>query len=67
MFDLNTTDLPIEKIKKCIGDPEADVENEVLKIEQTAQVNIKYLLPCLLKIHKFSNCHIQIRAISITI
>jgi hypothetical protein len=40
MFDLNATDLPIEKIKKCIGDPEADVENEVLKIEQTAQVNV---------------------------
>ncbi|KAJ0016569.1 hypothetical protein Pint_11886 [Pistacia integerrima] len=25
--------LPIEKIKKCMGDPEADVENKVLKTE----------------------------------
>ena len=32
------TDLPIEKIKKCMGDPEADVENEVLKSEQQHQV-----------------------------
>ncbi|KAL8201554.1 hypothetical protein R6Q57_010701 [Mikania cordata] len=30
--------LPSEKIQKCIGDPEADVENEVLKIEQDSQV-----------------------------
>lgn len=30
--------LPIEKIKKCMGNPEADVENEVLKFEQDAQV-----------------------------
>ncbi|GAV75047.1 PA domain-containing protein [Cephalotus follicularis] len=30
--------LPIDKIKKCIGDPEADVENELLKIEQELQV-----------------------------
>lgn len=42
MFNLNTTDLPIEKIKKCVGDPEADEENEVLKNEQIAQV--KYLI-----------------------
>ncbi|GAU36824.1 hypothetical protein TSUD_320610, partial [Trifolium subterraneum] len=35
---MKSLDLPIEKIKKCIGDPEADVENEVLKIEQTAQI-----------------------------
>lgn len=31
-------DLPIEKIRKCVGDPEADVENEVLKVEQEVQV-----------------------------
>ena len=31
-------DLPVEKIKKCIGDPEADVENEVLRTEQELQV-----------------------------
>ncbi|KAK6931969.1 PA domain [Dillenia turbinata] len=30
--------LPIEKIKKCMGDPDADVDNEVLKIEQEMQV-----------------------------
>ncbi|KAI6704832.1 hypothetical protein NL676_007794 [Syzygium grande] len=30
--------LPIDKIKRCMGDPEADVENEVLKIEQELQV-----------------------------
>ncbi|KAK4487974.1 hypothetical protein RD792_003713 [Penstemon davidsonii] len=30
--------LPIEKINKCIGDPDADVENEVLKNEQDLQV-----------------------------
>lgn len=28
----------MEKIKKCMGDPEADVENEVLKNEQQVQV-----------------------------
>lgn len=32
------TGLPIDKIKKCIGDPEADVENELLKTEQELQV-----------------------------
>ncbi|KAL5773742.1 hypothetical protein ACOSP7_013385 [Xanthoceras sorbifolium] len=30
--------LPIEKIKKCMGDPKADVENEVLKTEQELQI-----------------------------
>ncbi|KAL1537531.1 Vacuolar-sorting receptor 6 [Salvia divinorum] len=30
--------LPVEKINKCMGDPEADTENEVLKIEQELQV-----------------------------
>lgn len=30
--------LPVDKIKKCMGDPEADVENEVLKNEQDKQV-----------------------------
>ena len=33
-------DLPVEKIKDCMGDPEADVENDVLKIEQDRQVHI---------------------------
>ncbi|KAF4391412.1 hypothetical protein F8388_008023 [Cannabis sativa] len=35
---MQTLDLPIEKIKKCMGDPEADVDNDVLKIEQAVQV-----------------------------
>ena len=28
----------LKKIDKCIGDPEADMENEVLKAEQDVQV-----------------------------
>lgn len=35
---MKSLDLPIDKIRKCMGDPEADVENEVLKIEQEVQV-----------------------------
>ncbi|XP_043689809.1 vacuolar-sorting receptor 6-like [Telopea speciosissima] len=35
---MKSLDLPIEKIKKCMGDPNADVENEVLKTEQDLQV-----------------------------
>ncbi|KAB1221572.1 Vacuolar-sorting receptor 6 [Morella rubra] len=35
---LKSLDLPIEKIRKCIGEPEADVENQVLKTEQELQV-----------------------------
>ncbi|KAJ6703306.1 RING FINGER AND PROTEASE ASSOCIATED DOMAIN-CONTAINING [Salix viminalis] len=35
---LNSLDLPVEKIKKCMGDPEADAENEVLRTEQELQV-----------------------------
>ncbi|CAL1402551.1 unnamed protein product [Linum trigynum] len=30
--------LPVDKIKTCMGDPEADVENQVLKIEQERQI-----------------------------
>lgn len=30
--------LPLDKIKKCMGDPAADVENDVLKAEQALQV-----------------------------
>ncbi|XP_042028630.1 vacuolar-sorting receptor 6-like isoform X2 [Salvia splendens] len=30
--------ISVEKINKCMGDPEADTENEVLKIEQELQV-----------------------------
>ncbi|XP_065628746.1 vacuolar-sorting receptor 6-like [Quercus suber] len=35
---IKSLNLPIEKIKKCVGDPLADVENEVLKIEQERQI-----------------------------
>ncbi|KAK7329382.1 hypothetical protein VNO77_23545 [Canavalia gladiata] len=35
---MKSLDLPIEKIKKCMGDPEADEENEVLKNEQQVQI-----------------------------
>ncbi|KAJ1378079.1 PA domain [Sesbania bispinosa] len=35
---MKSLDLPIEKIKQCMGDPEADVENEVLKNEQQVQL-----------------------------
>ncbi|KAI3965994.1 hypothetical protein MKX01_010951 [Papaver californicum] len=35
---MNTLELPIEKIQKCMGDPEADVDNPVLKIEQDLQI-----------------------------
>ncbi|KAK7853900.1 vacuolar-sorting receptor 6 [Quercus suber] len=35
---IKSLNLPIEKIKKCVGDPLADVENEVLKIEQERQL-----------------------------
>lgn len=41
--NLINADLPIEKIKKCMGDPEADVENDVLKTEQIVQVIPQYL------------------------
>ncbi|CAH9076184.1 unnamed protein product [Cuscuta epithymum] len=34
---MKSLDLPIEKVKKCMGDPEADVENPVMKMEQEAQ------------------------------
>lgn len=30
--------LPLDKISKCMGDPEADAENAVLKKEQKDQV-----------------------------
>jgi hypothetical protein len=38
LFFVYPSDLPIEKIQKCMGDPEADVENDVLKTEQDLQV-----------------------------
>jgi hypothetical protein len=30
--------LPLDKIEKCMGDPEADQDNEILKNEQEKQV-----------------------------
>jgi hypothetical protein len=43
MVDLNHlichfTGLDLERINKCVGDPEADEENPVLKAEQDAQI-----------------------------
>ncbi|CAN4083664.1 unnamed protein product [Withania somnifera] len=35
---MKSLDLPVDKIKKCMGDPEANVENKVLKTEQDLQV-----------------------------
>ncbi|KAJ4702734.1 Vacuolar-sorting receptor-like protein [Melia azedarach] len=35
---MKSLELPIEKIRKCMGDPKADVDNEVLKTEQELQV-----------------------------
>lgn len=35
-------DLPVDKINECMGDPEADVENKVLKTEQEMQVIIMF-------------------------
>lgn len=37
-FFLKGVDL--KKVKDCVGDPHADVENPVLKAEQDAQVGI---------------------------
>lgn len=39
---LNDADLPVDKINECMGDPEADVENKVLKVEQEMQVTIMF-------------------------
>ncbi|CAI9090694.1 OLC1v1025519C4 [Oldenlandia corymbosa var. corymbosa] len=35
---VRSLNLPSEKIKACMGDPEADVENQVLKSEQDLQI-----------------------------
>ncbi|KAL8151539.1 hypothetical protein V2J09_021347 [Rumex salicifolius] len=35
---LKSLNLPVDKIKKCMGDPEADLENEILQNEQAKQV-----------------------------
>lgn len=42
------SDLPIDDIEKCMGDPKADVENEVLKTEQLLQVLLLISFPLFL-------------------
>lgn len=46
---MNNEGVDLKKIDECIGDPEADVENPILKAEQDAQVGntivISYLYP----------------------
>ncbi|THU61594.1 hypothetical protein C4D60_Mb07t24970 [Musa balbisiana] len=37
MIQLDASGLPLAKITKCMGDPEADVENDILKTEQELQ------------------------------
>lgn len=34
------TGMDIDKISKCVGDPDADEDNPVLKAEQDAQVSL---------------------------
>lgn len=38
MSSIYFTGVDLKKIKDCVGDPHADVENPVLKAEQDAQV-----------------------------
>ncbi|KAG6491517.1 hypothetical protein ZIOFF_046449 [Zingiber officinale] len=38
MAQLDVSGLPLDKIDKCMGDPEAGVSNDVLKIEQELQL-----------------------------
>lgn len=38
LLSVYSIDVDIKKVDECIGDPEADVENPVLKTEQEAQV-----------------------------
>lgn len=44
-FNLIAADLPVDKIKKCMGNPEDDVENAVLKAEQEIQVILASFSP----------------------
>lgn len=53
VFQCDPADLPLEKIRKCIGDPEADTENQVLKTEQELQVYTScFLFFCLISLQK---------------
>lgn len=40
-FSYFTLGVDLKKVDKCIGDPEADMENPVLKTEQDAQVKLR--------------------------
>lgn len=46
--------IDLKKVDKCIGDPEADVENPVLKAEQESQV---FLLVTNWLLHVFSRSY----------
>ncbi|GFQ00835.1 vacuolar-sorting receptor 6 [Phtheirospermum japonicum] len=35
---MKSLSIPVDKVNKCMGDPEADIENQVLKTEQDLQV-----------------------------
>ena len=39
--------LPLDKINECMGDPEKDQDNPVLKNEQDSQVGLILVLPYL--------------------
>lgn len=39
---MNDKGIDLKKIDECIGDPDADVDNAVLKAEQDAQVKLDY-------------------------
>lgn len=42
-YHMELSGLPLDKVLSCMGDPEADAENEVLKNEQTAQVFVGFI------------------------
>lgn len=56
--------LDIKKIERCMGDPNADSENPVLKEEQDAQVLLyfinQFFILCYHLIGCTSDCYIQI-------
>lgn len=36
---IHTAGIDVKEVEKCVGDPNADVENPILKAEQDAQVH----------------------------
>lgn len=36
---IRTAGIDVKEVEKCVGDPNADVENPILKAEQDAQVH----------------------------